>query len=85
MRTALTSIDAAIAHLERARAAAAGDTRGYQLATLAALSEAAQSLEHGAKPAAVERARAAGASWADVGAALHTTRQAAQQRYGPVA
>jgi hypothetical protein len=33
--------------------------------------------------AAVTRARQHGHSWADIGARLHITRQAAQQRYGP--
>lgn len=42
-----------------------------------------QSLVETGMTAAVDSLRAEGYSWADIGSRLGTTRQAAQQRYGP--
>jgi hypothetical protein len=51
------------------------------LEAIAAVREVAQAVEESLR-AAVERARAAGHTWAEVGQVLGTTRQAAFQRFG---
>lgn len=58
------------------RRIAGGDIEG--LAALAALADDVDTAMH----AAVAGLRAAGFSWADIGARLGMSRQAAQQRYG---
>lgn len=51
------------------------------LDVLARMADAARRLDE-ARPRVVEAARAAGATWGQIGTALGTSRQAAQMRYG---
>jgi len=66
-------------------AAAAGGTDGEDLAVLEQaklLAGELDQLREELLTAAVDRARAGGASWSEVGTVLSVSRQAAQQRYG---
>jgi len=63
-------------------AAAYLSTGGPALRQLATIPERRAALEAEARKLVAE-ARAAGVSWPQIGAALGTTKQAANERYGP--